>query len=375
MRAGETDLRPIAAASTARGRASGIALAVATLVASLGAAEIVLRAILPPTVRATLPGVGLSREEQNRLEWLERVRENEHRYGFDEPDPQLGWRVRPNVRMRSVKPGSYDAMVSTTPDGLRGGTTSGPGRPRIAIFGCSQTFGEGVDDADTYAARLARALPQAEVLNFGVHGYGTDQMLLRYERDGSPRKPDVVALAFAGFHVARNVSRFTYFAKPAFELGPDNALHLEGVPVPSPEEIEAAPRDAIVDHGLLLRWVWQRVRNVEERRLYQTNGHAWRLTRTIISRFASEAERDHAIFILMNIDENTPQLDNAIRALSAELDVGFLDLAPVMRRARDAGIPYRLANDNHWSPTGHKIVAAELRAYLCRQWALGLCKD
>lgn len=364
-----------------RGRGGLIALAAVSFVLVLGVVEVGLRVTLSPSDQAALPGVGLGDEAEARRRWEQRVHAEgtAGQYGFDEPDPELGWRLRPGVRIRSTKPDSYDVMITTTPAGLRGGTETAPGgathRPRIALFGCSQTFGEGVEDADTYAARLAKAMPQAEVLNFGVHGYGTDQMLLRYERDGRSYAPDVVVLAFAGFHIARNVTGFTFFAKPHFQTAANGELRLVGVPVPTPEKLatQEPPEKSFADSSVLLRWLWQRVRNIDESRLSRPDGDAWRLTRALIARFARDVKEGGGIFILMNIDEGFPELDGELRALAASLGIRFLDLAPVMRRLGARGITYRLPHDHHWNATAHETVAEELRTYLCRERIAGEC--
>ena len=53
-----------------------------------------------------------------------------------------------------------------------------------------------------------------EVLNFGVGGYGTDQALLRYEREGDSFHPRVVMLGFLPENIARLVSVFRPFYYP-----------------------------------------------------------------------------------------------------------------------------------------------------------------
>src|SRR4030095_261544 len=160
---------------------------------------------------------------------------------IDVPDATLGWRPKPGISVRSVHPGSYDVMVTTNPQGLRGARPAlrprRPGTTRVAVFGCSQTFGSGVQDDETFRARLEASLHDVEVLNFGVHGYGTDQMLLRWEREGVDYAPDVVVLAFAYYHLGRNVTRFRFYAKPRFALAGDGALRLEGVPPPPPHTL------------------------------------------------------------------------------------------------------------------------------------------
>ncbi len=46
------------------------------------------------------------------------------------------------------------------------------------MFGDSCMFGEEVDDHETLAVYLEQRLSHAEVMNFGVHGYGLGQMVL-----------------------------------------------------------------------------------------------------------------------------------------------------------------------------------------------------
>ena len=178
----------------------------------------------------------------------------------------LGWRPKPGIQVRSTQPGSYDVTVTTNADGLRGRRTIGrertPGVTRIAVFGCSQTFGSGVEDDETFSARLAVSLRGVEVLNFGVHGYGTDQMLLRWEREGVAYAPDVVVLAFAYYHLDRNITGFRFYAKPHFILGLDGPLRLTACrsPIPTCSRATAfpAPPWPLADRSELLRWLWSR---------------------------------------------------------------------------------------------------------------------
>jgi len=249
-------------------RLAGPLLAALSVVATLVVLEGATRARLSTAVRARLPHVGADGETERRLEWVERGRAGAgaESWLLDVPDPVLGWRPKPGIRVRSVEPGSYDVTVTTTADGLRGRQAIArertPGTPRIAVFGCSQTFGSGVEDDETFSARLAASLPDVEVLNFGVHGYGTDQMLLRWERDGVGYAPDVVVLAFAYYHLDRNITAFRFYAKPRFVEEPGGELRLEGVPVPAPDVLARdgmpGPPWPIADRSVLLRWLWGR---------------------------------------------------------------------------------------------------------------------
>jgi len=54
----------------------------------------------------------------------------------------------------------------------------------ILLFGCSYTYGEGLNDDETFAWQLSELLgPKFQVYNYGFHGYGSHQMLALLESD------------------------------------------------------------------------------------------------------------------------------------------------------------------------------------------------
>ena len=87
------------------------------------------------------------------------------------------------------------------------------GRPLIAAFGDSFTFGEDVVHSQTWCEQLA-AMLDGDVYNFGVGAYGMDQALLHFERD-FPRRPTEIAIfAFITHDITRNVSVYRKFQRP-----------------------------------------------------------------------------------------------------------------------------------------------------------------
>lgn len=349
-------------------------LVLGSLMLALVITELGLRVLLSPKKVAALPHAFVSENIQSRLRWqgqhISGVVSN--RYGFDAPDPLLGWRLRPNVTVRSAKEGSYDVLVRANEMGLRGAAPVQIAKPtgtiRIGIFGDSQTFGEGVNDHETYSVILAENLSGVDVLNFGVHGYGTDQMLLRYETEGIDYKLDVLILAFAQFHMLRNDTDFSYFAKPRFELLSDGKLRLTGVPVPSPEELAQQPVPytwQFADESVLARWVWKRVQKFRERTAYKPGSLSWQLTKALITRFATTARKAGTDFIIVNIDKTDPEIGFLVEGLAKEIGVGFLDLRSMFQLAHSSGPQYWLQNDGHWNALGHRLVATELKRYLC----------
>lgn len=80
-----------------------------------------------------------------------------------------------------------------------------PQRDEIWIFGCSFTHGWTLNDEETYPWLLQEQLPEYEIVNFGVSGYGTLQSLLQFQEALEKRsKPRLVIIAYASFHDQRN---------------------------------------------------------------------------------------------------------------------------------------------------------------------------
>jgi hypothetical protein len=131
---------------------------------------------------------------------------------------------------------------------------------RVVVLGDSFTFGQDVSDDETYCRQLEQLLPDTEVLNFGVHGYGHDQMLLYLQEEGVKYRPDVVVLGFLYDDMERNLVAFRDYAKPRFEQR-DGRLELRNVPVPPPEELlRGEPyRSKFLDLWTILyaRWEWR----------------------------------------------------------------------------------------------------------------------
>lgn len=115
----------------------------------------------------------------------------EHPHVYSEA---YGWALRPGSRYA----GRDGETITVNEGGYRGALHEGAppsGVTRVVMLGDSITFGTGVSDGETFSDHLD-ALPGLEVVNLGVDGYGTDQELIRLEREGLAWHPRVVVLNF-----------------------------------------------------------------------------------------------------------------------------------------------------------------------------------
>jgi len=156
--------------------------------------------------------------------------------GVFAPDSVLGWRARPGRIDFPVRGGTV--RVTRLEDGSRA-TGSGPADPgsRMAVIGGSFAEGWGLPDEETLPWKLQAALPEVEVRNHAVGGYGTYQSLLRLEQlFAAADPPDRVVYGFTELHEERNVAnprwlrdlaqvaRRGHVAVPYATLGPAGRL-------------------------------------------------------------------------------------------------------------------------------------------------------
>lgn len=337
-------------------------------------------------------------------------------------DDLLGWEKRPDVTVR-MRTAEWDVTIATNGRGMRGApvTVETPG-PRVLLLGDSFVEGYTVPEAETVAAILQRELrrsgePDAEVLNGGTAGYGTDQELLYYERDGAPLAPDITVLFFYHNDVWYN-TRAHYWrgAKPRFEIA-DGGLSLRGVPVPRLSWASRKLSDGLTERSALYRHLrtvvtlatsgrpvpaegasstmavpaeliaWRRSSDAEVER-------AWALTEALLLRLRDRVEgRDGASFAVFYVPSKAAVYrevwQGTVRAYglgragwspTADADRledicrrgGLTCLLPVERfRAETTPLGSSGALffevDGHWTAAGHALAATVLLEWLAGQ--------
>jgi len=131
-------------------------------------------------------------------------------------DAVAGYTCIPGVHIVSLVKGRVriDSRITIGGDGYRiAGQASGSTRnPGLWIFGCSYTWGLGVNDDETFPWIVQRAMPAFQVRNLGGNGYGNLQALLQM-RDAVRNRiplPRIAVLVYNDFDLARNVASPSY---------------------------------------------------------------------------------------------------------------------------------------------------------------------
>jgi hypothetical protein len=158
-------------------------------------------------------------------------------------DPNLGDKPVPSTRKshthtldgRTV----YDVEYSIDAEGRRvtPQTNVAARTDFLVFFGCSYTFGEGLQDDETLPAQAAADAPGSHAYNYGFPGYGPHQMLAQLQgenlRAQVPEAHGIAVYTFIDHHVRRangtSDALWGYlWDGPYFVVGGDGALVRHG---------------------------------------------------------------------------------------------------------------------------------------------------
>lgn len=125
------------------------------------------------------------------------------------PDPVLGWRPKPGQYfVPPYAPEGQTIEVTILEDGSRlSGRSPKSGAPRVLFIGGSITQGFAISDRETFAWRLQEQFPSIQIVNRGVAGYGSVQVLgLLDEVLKRPDPPREIFYPFIQHHEQRNIA-------------------------------------------------------------------------------------------------------------------------------------------------------------------------
>jgi hypothetical protein len=286
---------------------------------------------------------------------------------FDNYDSTKGWISKPNVRDMKV----FDNKVlNTNSKRVRGKNeypySKDPDKVRILTLGDSFTFGHEVSDSETYSYYLQEMIPQTEIINLGVHGYGHDQMLILLKEEGIKYEPDIIILGFLTMDMSRNLLNFRDYAKPKFVVD-NKELRLKNSPVPSPQEIIKWDwiRPRIVDMLSIIRHVFRHLSGLQEKREEE-------ITTALLTEIIKLADSIHAIPIVaylpardeISVDTALMPGEKYLLAMCQTNDrVRCFSTRPYFAEKMTKGVTFKKGY-GHWGPAGHLAVAEAIKRYL-----------
>jgi len=285
-------------------------------------------------------------------------------------DPRYGWSHVPGTR-GSFESFGFEAEVSINSKGFRGPEREyerGERPFRVLVLGDSFVWGYGVDFEDSFCARLERLIPELEVVNLAVNGYGTDQELLLYRDEGRKYDVDLVAVVVADNDFKTNVEtvEFAIYGKPAFVIGEDG-LDVVNLPVPqTPWLKRGAVRLAwnsyvltTLHRFLELSRALDDVAHVPDPASDFPRSPSQAITMRLLEDLARDTTADGRDLIVIFAD-GVPAAAEAAKRLATR-GIASVVLDDHLDHD-DAGL--HLPRDFHWNVEGHERVAAVLEGTL-----------
>ena len=333
-------------------------------------------------------------------------------------DSERGYALRPGADGRWTREGNGQVRVNSA--GFRAPEVSlhpPEGVLRVAVLGDSFTEALQVDEKATWVYQLQSRLNgashckllsasagQVQLLNFGVGGYGTGQELLTWRHLAIRYRPDLVILAlYPGNDITDNEPT-AKTDRPVFRLSSDGQLKLD-----TSFRQQTATRWRLSLPGQLLESLINRSRllqllNEAKNRLAaqrtsprsmpptapppppQASEEAWAITDALISQLNQEVRAQGAKLLVVSTSSpeqvwprphQRPSRPSAqeqrLAALLAARRIPYLALGPILQRQVDEqgltlhGFAGQAPGEGHWNPVGHRLAAAAIEPWLCRQ--------
>jgi hypothetical protein len=312
-----------------------ILLAVTAGLVALGAAEGLTRWLAPYVRDHVVPG------------------------GLFTSDDLLGWKLRANGRVFH-RTDAFAVEYAIDAAGFRDRSrvaAKAPGTRRVLAYGDSHLFGWGVPADARFTDLVEADLPGVEIWNRGVPGYGLDQEILSYERDGDVAADDVLLWVSPSTLERTHYGTMYRKAKPRLVLGARGETTLQPPRVTLFETVYPWVGGLYLPY-LVERWLLAEdavpARPSAGDEAFDALGSA------LLARALRVAEaRHHRFLVLSTLPEGAAaalaRFCAAHRVALFALDVPFggeLALGP---------------RDRHWNARGHRRVADALRAQLERR--------
>jgi len=258
-------------------------------------------------------------------------------------DAELGWIPVPNSS--SVITTFRTTHFKHNGLGLRDQEFVLDAKPTIMVLGDSFVWGLDSEADERFTELLKPRIPDYKILAAGVSGYGTDQEYLLLKRLWPKVKPAVVVLIFCADNDRSDNStniRYDNYQKPYFATRPDGSLVLMGQPVPRSHLV-------YINEDWLVRnlWLARLAADVYVRFRYPQLSVP-DPTEKLVGKIREFVEGNGAKF-MVGIQHHDEALVNYLEANRIPF-------------ARLEGAAFYTSGGwgPHWTPEGHRFVAAQI---------------
>lgn len=233
-------------------------------------------------------------------------------------------------------------------------------KEEIWIFGCSFTHGWSLNDQETYPWLLQLNLPQYEVINYGVSGYGLLHSLIQLrEALTMGHIPKIIVITYASFYDSRNVFLRSWRKAivPFNKLGPLSQPYVRidsnGKLVFYFAENIDYREFPLMRHSALMHFIEATYNNFEEH-IYDSRG----VSKALILEFANIAEKNKIALVLAGMidDKNTRDM----LLFAHEKGIKYIDMSVDLNIKEHTNLPH----DGHPSARANKKFSDKLELFI-----------
>ena len=238
----------------------------------------------------------------------------------------------------------------------------------ILFFGDSFVQGMGAIE-ERIPQQLDMLLPDRRVLNYGVGGYGVDQILLRFRETHPSFRNPIIVLGIFMMDLDRSILSVRTSQKPYFVLE-NEELVLRGLPInPDPEAFLAAHPPSI--NSYLVAFLTRRARlgADDHTELSYMREEKKLINRHLLKAIVEEAKQHQqplflVVFYIKQDLKKTGWREIYLREEIKQLGVPYLDSKPpILEAAKTQDLPLNAFfrnTDPHLNGLGNRVVAEAL---------------
>lgn len=289
-------------------------------------------------------------------------------YIFEPPlherDKLLGYKLKPQLKVRGTNKRNGEILYNVTYSTDEYGRRITPAQDSkaatrfILFFGCSLTFGEGVEDNETLPFRVSEIASKYKVYNYGVGGYGPQHMLVKLQSPQLPseikeRDGGILVYTFIDHHIPRAIgwmqilswgSHFPYYVMDDGDRLIRKGSFTSGRP--------------LLTYFYVLMWKSHLVKYLNSRlRLPRIGDEHIKLTVRIIEESRNTfRERFHSERFYVLIYPENGQYGRKLIPYLERAGIKYLDYS----RLTDQTLRDKIPNDSHPSARSYRAVALKI---------------
>ncbi len=330
-------------------------------------------------------------------------------------DPDISHIYVPNINARIPNEnGGY--FIKTNSSGFRSNFNyllKKNSKPRVLIFGDSNTAGDGVSNEERFSEIIGETL-NSESYNYGLSATGPDQQLLLYQKFAKNVENDLVILFLTVHNIERikakywqsferTTGKFVWVPKPYFTFKDKGHLKLNHVPVPmvrmennnengkeyiAPFTDGNKYLDQFNEYSTLrsiikpitsslnigIKKKLSKIKKFQPHPDYDNgNSKGWKLMEALIKEFRDKVEPSKLLIVPLPtpnylLDQINPSFINRFNTLKTERHINVFDItSKFMSLDKDEIVKLFFKKDSHYSAYGHYKIAEYVSHYIVEE--------